>query len=254
MNQILSRANKTSVWFSDYGHPTEGTARIFAFPYSGAGASAFYHWAQDLRDTDVDFLGFAAPGREVRTSEALINQMPDLIEQLLPEMQAMLDKPFVIFGHSLGGLTAFELTRALQSHGLPMPQHLFISAIRVPNRPSPNPTLHHLPDKAFMQAVNSYGGTSQALLDNPELMQLFIPILRNDFIMSETYEYRAEPLLQCPITVFSGAEDPYAKPDFMALWHEQTADEFHQVIYSGNHFFLHEHRADMLQRLQRGLV
>lgn len=246
--------NAQSAWFSDYGIPQNGAARIFAFPYSGAGSTAFFKWAQDLRDTDIDFLGVCLPGRETRLREPVINHLPDVIAQLVPAITPLLDKPYIFYGHSMGSLLAFELARALQVNHLPMPKQLFIAAFRAPNRPSPNRVLHRLSDKDFIDAIKSYGGTSQAIFDNPELVELFMPVLRGDFSLHENYQYKASPLLNCPITTFSGSEDPFAKPDFMALWQEQTQAAFSQIIYQGGHFFLHDHRVAILRRLQQELM
>ncbi len=146
-----------SPWFTTYGLPQQGQTRIFVFPYSGAGTSVFHQWAQDFRNSPTDFIGLQPPGRESRLKEQPFSHLPDLLDTLLPLITPLLDKPFVLFGHSLGALVAFELCRALRKQGLPLPRMLFISAFRSPELPNPNQELHRLPAAEIIDGLRSYG-------------------------------------------------------------------------------------------------
>lgn len=242
-------ATALSPWFSTYGLPQQGQARIFAFPFSGAGASTFYQWAQDFRASSCEFLGVQPPGRESRLREPAISDLTSLLDQLLPAMTPLLDKPFVFFGHSLGALIAFELCRSLRRHGLPLPRTLFVSAFRSPELPNPNRELHRLPTADILDGLRDYAGTPEEVLANRELMALFLPLLRADFSLHETYQYRAEAPLPCPITILSGSDDAIVRPASMHNWLQQTSAAFQHVEYSGDHFFLREHRSDIIRRI-----
>lgn len=247
----IKYTKKESRWFNNYKLPQQGLLRIFAFPYSGAGATAYYHWAQLFKNSPIDFIGVQPPGRENRLEEIPYSNLSLLVEDLLPAIRPLLDKPFIFFGHSLGALIAFELCRALQCENLPLPQHLFISAFRSPEHPAPEPKLHGLSDKGVIDGLRCYGGTPKAILDNPELLALFLPLLRADFSLHETYSYQQEPPLSCPITALSGIDDNIVSSKKMRNWQQQTSHDFRLIHYAGNHFFLHEQHENIVNRLKQ---
>lgn len=250
----MNKQNIDTAWFTTYGLPQQQQARIFVFPYSGSGTSGFYQWAQTFRESGIDFMAIQLPGRENRLKEKPIADLSMLLEKLLPAITALLDKPFVFFGHSLGALIAFELCRALRRQGLPLPQHLFVSAFRSPELSNPNKKLHHLATPEFIAGIREYGGTSEQVLVNREMMDLFLPMFRADFSLHETYQYRHESALACPITALMGTEDPFVRPEYMLNWRNQTHANFQQIQYPGKHFFLHEHMASICQRLQQAVM
>jgi medium-chain acyl-[acyl-carrier-protein] hydrolase len=242
-----------AVWFSTYRLPQRGQARIFAFPYSGAGALVYATWARALQDSPVDFLGVQLPGRESRLREGCATDLTELVQALLPVIKPLLDKPFVFFGHSLGALVAFEVCRALHQQAFPLPEHLFVSAFRAPDLPNPNPPLRQLADAEIIAKLRAYGGTPEAVLAESELLALLLPIVRADFTLHETYQYRDHAPLPCPLTVLVGADDPFVTPEHVTGWYKQTSAAFQQVVYPGGHFFLHEQIADISRRLQNAI-
>lgn len=246
----MSNPNLSSPWFSTYGLLQQGHARVFAFPYSGAGSTAYFQWAKQCQSHASDFIGIQPPGRENRLREKPLTDLSVLLASLLPAITPLLDKPFVFFGHSMGALIAFELCRSLRNQGLPLPQHLYVSGFRAPDMPNPNKVLHRLSDQAIIDNLRQYGGTPEAVLSNKELMAMFLPVLRADFALHETYRYQPEAPLPCPITALSGVSDSISKPDYMRNWGRQTATYFEQVQYVGDHFFLHKHMSAILHRLQ----
>ncbi|BAZ11497.1 putative thioesterase [Calothrix sp. NIES-4071] len=129
------------------------------------------------------------------------------LEAIAPAFLSYLDKPFAFFGHSMGGLVSFELARLLRNEYRIHPAHLFISGRRAPQIPDTKPPIHDLPELAFKEELRHLGGTPSSVLDNPELMQLLIPMLRADFAVLETYVYKHEQPLDCLITVFGGLQD-----------------------------------------------
>ena len=243
-----------SKWFSYYNLPQQGSVRVFAFPYSGAGTSVFYPWSRMFLNSSCDFVGVQLPGRENRLQEPALYKLPLLLDALLPAIKPLLDKPFVFFGHSLGALIAFELCRALQRHHLPLPQHLFVSAFRSPELANPNVELHALPDADIIEKLKDYAGTSEGVFANQELMALLLPLLRSDFSLHETYQYSEEPPLSCPITALSGNDDNQVPPSNMSNWGQHTSAHFQQIHYPGSHFFLHQYYRDIIADLQEATL
>lgn len=241
-----------SPWFTTYNLPLQGNTRLFVLPYSGAGASVYFQWTKQLQTSPLDVIGVQLPGRENRLRETPVADLPSLLAELLPAIEPWLNKPFVLFGHSMGALIAFELCRALRAANLPLPKHLFVSAFRSPDFPNPNQELHRLPDRYIIDNIRQYGGTPEAVLDNAELMAMFLPTLRADFALHETYHYQPQAPLPCPITAFSGTQDLIVKPVYMQNWRHQTTATFEQVLYPGDHFFLHKQASSLLQKIRLG--
>nr|WP_082103180.1 thioesterase domain-containing protein [Robbsia andropogonis] len=143
-----------------------------------------------------------------------------------------------VFGHSLGGLVCYELSCWLIAQGLPVPRHLFISAIRAPHCSRRARTLHDLPDAELVDELRRLNGTPKAILDNPALLGFFLPALRADLALSETYVHHATAPLDIPITVFSGQRDPYVDADEISAWHGHTEHAFSWHRMDGDHFYI----------------
>ena len=167
------------------------------------------------------------PGREGRWSEKAFQNAGDLAAAATEAVVPLLTRPYVFFGHSLGAMTSFEVVRRLRRAGHPLPLRMFASAHRAPHLPHPHPIIHGLPDKAFIdQMCKQYGGIPQAVLDNPDLVELMLPCLRADFTVFETYRYEEEAPLPCPITAFGGTRDRRITEQEIGEWSRQTSERF----------------------------
>jgi medium-chain acyl-[acyl-carrier-protein] hydrolase len=172
-----------------------------------------------------------------------------LVEVLAKSLRPKLDRPFAFFGHSLGSLVAFELSRRLKrDYGLE-PTRLFVSGCGAPQIPAPRKILHTLPPAEFRKELHRLNGTPAAVLDNDELMELLLPTLRADFSLCETYTYFAEPPLTCPITVLGGLSDDTVRHQDLDAWREQTTGPFRLHLLPGDHFFLHSARPLLISTL-----
>jgi medium-chain acyl-[acyl-carrier-protein] hydrolase len=165
----------------------------------------------------------------------------------------LLDKPYVFFGHSMGGLVSFELARELRRRKAPDPAHIFISGRKAPQICQPEDLKYNLPESEFMEALLQLNGTPTDILQNKELMCIMIPLLRADFELCETYNYVREAPLECPISVFGGIEDFDVDPQSLQAWDEQTTGSFVRRLLPGNHFFLHSHTTLLLRLLSQAL-
>ena len=163
-------------------------ARLFCFPYAGGGASIYRQWASKL-PVWIEVCAFQLPGREIRMREPGHTDLRSAVEEVADTIHSLLDKPFYLFGHSMGSAISFELARLLRRSGLPQPRHLFVSARRAPQLPQPKEDIHVLPEREFLASIKKLGGTPEEVLKNEELMELFLPTLRADFTLLETYKY-----------------------------------------------------------------
>ena len=148
--------------------------------------------------------------------------------------------PYAIYGHSLGGLVAFELSRILRHRPGQAPLALFVSATPAPQLPWPHPPVRHLDDLPLVERVNErYGGTIPDVIRlDAELRDLLIPALRADLTAFETYEYRAADPLSCPISVFGGTRDAMVPRASLEAWRAQTSGGFKLREVDEDHLFV----------------
>lgn len=211
--------------------------RLFCLPYAGGNASVFREWWQHLPRT-VDVCPVELPGHGVRMAEEGYQYLPKLVGVLADGLGPYMDIPFAFFGHSMGALLSFELSRYLRRHDEPQPAHLFVSSHRAPQIPHPDPTMHTLPRDEFVERLTHLGGMPEGVLNQPDLLELMLPIIRADFAMCDTYEYSRETALACSISAFGGMEDPSVTRDQLGAWSEQTTSSFMLRMLPGSHFFI----------------
>jgi medium-chain acyl-[acyl-carrier-protein] hydrolase len=239
-------------WIARFNPDSQADINLFCFPYSGAGASAFYTWAYEMPDA-VNICPVQLPGRETRLAEALHHNLEILATAVAVALRPFLHQTFAFFGHSMGALVAFEVARQLQAEGI-YPQHLFVSGYRAPHLPDPDPPIHALPEDEFIQKLRALNGTPAEVLDNAELRELILPILRADFAVCETFTYNAGLPLSCPITALGGLHDIYVSRDSLEAWCKHTTATFKVRMFPGDHFFINSARAALLPALARDLM
>ncbi|MGI0495086.1 thioesterase II family protein [Alkalinema pantanalense CENA528] len=227
--------------------------RLFCLPYAGGSALNFRSWINDLPPT-IELCPIELPGRGLRLPEPAFDRLEPLVQVLGEALLPALDRPFAIFGHSLGALLGFEWARWLRRRGARSPMHLLLSGRRAPQVPTAMPLRYNLPEPDFLAALNRLNGTPQAILEHPELMQLLLPTLRADFSVVETSLYHPEPPLACPVTVFGGVDDPETTLEGLQAWQTQTQQTFRLELLPGDHFFLHSAQPQLLTLIQQTLT
>ena len=232
--------------------PNPGAAlRLLCLPYAGGGAAAFRTWPDDL-PAGVELLAIEPPGRGTRFKEPPFHRLSPLVAALTDAIAPHVQAPFAIYGHSLGALIGFCLARELRRRSHPGPLHLFVSGRRAPHLPEPRPVSHR-PEPEFRAALRRLGGIPDAVFDEPELMNVFLPILRADFAVSETEQIPDEAPLACPITALGGVSDEKATLAELDAWHIHTSAGFDRETFPGGHFFVQSERAAFLGLLARRL-
>lgn len=229
----------TEQWFRVPHARSAAATRLVCLPYAGGSAAVYRTWDQ-LVPGDVEVCPVELPGRGMRFGEQPFTRLPPLVRALADAMEPLLDRPFALFGHSFGGLVAFELARLLRRRGWPVPCHLFVSATGAPARGRRRePVLHTAPDAELKARLHEFNGTPPEILANDELMELVLPVLRADFAALETYEYHEEPPLDVPITVFGGIHDRTVRPSELEGWRGQSTSSRLRLL-PGDHFFINE--------------
>ena len=240
-------------WIKVFHPRPRAELRLFCFPYAGGAAAVYRSWHEDLPDT-VEVVAVQPPGRESRFREEPFRRIEPLAEAATEALSPHLDRPFAFFGHSLGAILAFEVTRRLRRRGRPGPRHLFVSGRPAPRVEPSDPPIHDLPQGEFIEEVRRYSGTPEEVLQHRELMELIEPLLRADFAVSETYRYTPDPEpLDVPLTAIGGTEDEDVPAEDLAPWRQETLGPFQEHLLPGGHFFLNERRREVVGLVAREL-
>ncbi|MGQ0825919.1 MAG: thioesterase II family protein [Actinomycetota bacterium] len=231
----------TSRWIRTWQPRPAARVRLLCLHHAGGTASSYRLWS-NLVPESVDVCAIQLPGREQRINETPFTRLEVLVTALAAELRDYLDLPFTMFGHSMGALVAFELSRELRRHGCG-PVHLFVSS-------SPAPHLAHLgrrriselPDPAFVNELRRLNGTPDQVLADSELMAVLMPMLRADFELVESYGFEDGVPLDCPISVFGGTADPTTDEEGLTAWRTHTKGTFRLRLFPGDHFFVNTSR------------
>ncbi|MCR9142851.1 MAG: alpha/beta fold hydrolase [bacterium] len=231
------------------------TLDLYCFPPAGGTSGLYRNWHAALPEF-VQLHAIELPGRERRFSETPFDNMGLLLDELVPVIEASRSpgRPFVLFGHSMGASIAFEMTRRLCETNRELPALLCISGRKAPQTPERFSFMHDLGEAEFIEGLRAYGGTPEAVLQNEDLMELFVPLLRADFSLFETWSYTPQPPLRVPFVVFGGEDDHRALRDELQSWRIHTALDFQLRMLPGGHFFLRDDEERMLAELGQVLL
>ncbi|AQR70300.1 hypothetical protein BZG29_19770 [Janthinobacterium sp. LM6] len=224
--------------------------RLFCLPYAGGSSSTYLNWQKNL-DAHVELVCVEPPGRGTRFDEAPVDRVDRLVELLSAEMQSWLDRPFGIFGHSNGALVGFELARRLQEMGK-SPAIFFASAKKAPSRLE-EARLHLMSDADLIEELRISGDTPDEFFETPELIDLFLPPLRADFALSETYVYAPGPLLSGELVMLSGSDDETMTRQDRSAWSREFSGEQSWCEIPGGHFFIEESPRHVFDALNKSL-
>jgi surfactin synthase thioesterase subunit len=211
--------------------------RLLCLPHAGGSAVAFHPWrgrfATAARVTPVEL-----PGHGTRRREPLLHEPGALLDVLTAELAAAADGPYVLFGHSFGALVAFELAHRLAATAAGPPLALVVSGRNAPAVAHPLAALHDAPTPALLHGLRALQGTLPAVEQSPELLEVFLPPLRADLRMTETYRRPELPPLSCPVQVVAGDLDPVVDDAGLAAWQDETTGPCRVRRVRGGHMIL----------------
>ncbi|MGB3442823.1 MAG: MupA/Atu3671 family FMN-dependent luciferase-like monooxygenase [Actinophytocola sp.] len=244
----------TAPWFPQ--STVDAPVRLFCLPYAGGNATAFRHW-QRLLAPHVEVVPVRLPGRLGRLAEPPFTRMPDLVAALSEAMFPLLDRPYALFGVSMGAHVAFETARVLTARSRP-PVRLFVASYPSPSsvidRDSGSGSGEDLPDAEFAARLEELGAIPPQVLRDEELMRLLLPSVRADFAVTGNHVDDGAVLTGVPVTAIHGVDDRAVDADDMRRWADKTGDDFEFTQVDGDHFFVHSHESTLFTLLRDRLA
>lgn len=209
---------------------------LLCLPPAGVGPSLFRPWAHPPRQS-MTVVPVAMPGKEIRFGEPLPASIDRLADALADELEPWTAGRYALFGYSMGALLGYEIARRFARRGLPGPEMFFVLGCNAPDRMLDNRApFHTMAPQEFRQALIDLGGIHPEILDNAEAMELFEPVLRNDFRICETYEYGSRSgKIGCPAHVFVAEEDDIVSGASASAWKDFVVEETVLHTIPGRH-------------------
>jgi len=223
-------------WFISRGAGSATGVRVFCFPHAGGNSRAFLDW-QPLLGNDAELVAVCMPGRGHRIDEPAPASMAELVDGAAEAISARSDRPFLLFGHSLGALVAFEVARRLD--GVPTFGHLVASGCSAPSLLPSQRVIRaaRLKGQAFAEAVGFFGGLPPEVVADEDLRELLLPGLQADFRLVAGYRYQAGAPLAVGLSLINGWDDPHIGEDTLRPWRREVQNEPDYQWVDGGHFY-----------------
>jgi medium-chain acyl-[acyl-carrier-protein] hydrolase len=242
-----------TLWFEHLSREKQPALRMFCFPYAGGSSQVFRTW-QRYFPPEIDLCLAHLPGRGPRISEKAYTSLQSLVSALAEHLCDQIDIPFVFYGHSMGSLISFELARELFRKYNTGPRHLFLSGRYAPQWPKNERATFSLPEDEFIAEVRDLNGTPDELLNDPETRQLFLPLLRADFQLVQTYKYQKDQPLPCPLTIYGGLQDRRVPVESLRDWSSHSISDCKVRMFNGDHFFIRSCEKEFVNMLRNDVV
>lgn len=226
--------------------------KLLCFPFAGGSKYSYNNFVR-AAPRNVHVVPVDYPGRGARFKETLMTDIKQIVEDCFERMKDYTSERYAIYGHSMGSVVAYLLTKKIIENDLPPPMHLFVSGRWGPSCVEPMPARSLLGKEKFIESLKILGGSPEEVLNDEGLMNFFEPIFRADFRALETYQYDETEPFNVPITVMSGTEE-YLTPDHINAWQKESTFPIDFKLFEGNHFFIFNHATEIMNIMSRRMT
>lgn len=212
--------------------------KLFCFPYAGGSAIMYAKFKKHLQQS-IEIVPVELAGRGKRFEEPFYDRMEDAVDDVYERIGGEFEKNrYALFGYSMGSWLAYGLYKKIVQKKCRQPAHVFLAAKEPPHVKTTAKTVYLLDDKNFKKEILHMGGTPKNLLEDKEWLELFMPILRADYRITERYkESSLKENLNCPVSVLAGKEDDISTTD-IKRWNEIASNDFSFYTFAGGHLFI----------------
>ncbi|WP_433240257.1 thioesterase II family protein [Streptosporangium sp. CA-135522] len=238
-------------WLRSFHPRPRATTRLICFAHAGGSATAYRDWSAPLPES-AELYGVQLPGRADRFGEPMPESLAALVVAITEAMLPLLDRRFALFGHSMGAVVAYEVTRMLEARGIG-PVRLFVSGTVPPHEAGERRKVSQYDDDRLLAELTRLGGTELEIFSHHAMRELIFPYVRGDFRLLENHRHRPGPPLRTPVSAFVGDADPVVTPAQAKSWETLTASDFSLTIFPGDHFYLQPQRERVVAEIVRRL-
>lgn len=235
-------------------HKNDNKIKLICIPYAGGNSMVFRPWKTTL-SPNIELVTPELAGRGARLTDNLYNSINEAAEDLFQILRKS-DQlhSYALYGHSMGTLIIVELLKLIKHSGDELPLHIFYSGRGVPHLKTNNGKKFHLMnEEQFRKEVLALGGTPLEIFETPELAELFIPTLKNDFRITETYISDTTPsAYDINISVFIGTNEDITN-DGVEGWEDYTTKECRIHFFEGGHFFIKDKQDEVIKTINSTL-
>lgn len=224
---------------------------LLCLPCGGASATMYMRWRL-LLPIWIRLVPVELPGRGGRAAEPFSTSFDTLVEQLCVEHSRVLETPYALFGHSMGGLLAYGMATHLQAQRKPLPVMVFTSASPAPSRRDSWRYLSRSSDDVLIRDLRHYGGTPDDVFESAEMLRLAMDTLAADYRVCSSFQYRGPARLPVPLRAFAGRDDEVL-PEQLEAWRMETTAGFSTRWFSGGHFYIRPQQAAVIRRIRHDL-
>jgi surfactin synthase thioesterase subunit len=208
---------------------------LLTLPFGGGNESS-YARLREMLNPRIDMMSFEIAGHGKRMREPLAKNLHVIVEDILHQFRPKIKGPFAIFGHSMGAYLGHLLTHRLMDENLPLPKHLLLSSKIAPSmHKSRKRSLYT--DEEFVVHLKDLKGMPDAILNDAEMLSIFLPIIRADFEALDNYRYQRRAPYPVPLTVMAGTRENVPEENIQK-WAAETNSSFRNERFEGDHFWI----------------
>jgi surfactin synthase thioesterase subunit len=218
---------------------------LICLPFAGGNKYSYQVFLKHV-PSFIKLVPVELPGRSSRFNEPLLTKMDKIVDDVYMQVGPLLDKPYAIFGHSMGTLLGYLLVKKIIREGRKQPIHLFFTGGIGPSVRERESPRYLMTKKEFFEKVKELGGLQDEILQDESLLDFIEPILRSDMQAIETYEYKESQPFDIPITVMIGVDEKATREEAEA-WKIETTSPVEVIQMPGNHFFIFQFDREIIK-------